>query len=235
MSWGGRLGVAKRLQIKFFSQEVFMCDQCEKTLYGCCPDLQNAAAGFHTITILTSLLIGPNTFTLSPSSLASSLIQILVFRPWVCRMSWWGRGVIWGLHPHWVGPLLFTLGIRLLLDMAAAQMAWLERRVWTSRVATTPPRARTPSGVAAMTWWILPMVSLTLYTCKYIIQFPTGPNKEGCCLNTEFGKQRTRDRKKIILTFSFFSLLSYRLLSWQRLSCGGNRQQGLWLRIHRIW
>ena len=22
-----------------------MCDQCEKTLYGCCPDLQNAAAG----------------------------------------------------------------------------------------------------------------------------------------------------------------------------------------------
>ena len=26
-------------------QEVFMCDQCEKTLYGCCPDLQNAAAG----------------------------------------------------------------------------------------------------------------------------------------------------------------------------------------------
>ena len=56
------VGVAKRLQIEFLLQEVFMCDQCEKTLYGCCPDLQNAAAGFHTITILTSLLIGPNTF-----------------------------------------------------------------------------------------------------------------------------------------------------------------------------
>ena len=56
------VGVPKRLQIEFLLQEVFMCDQCEKTLYGCCPDLQNAAAGFHTITILTSLLIGPNTF-----------------------------------------------------------------------------------------------------------------------------------------------------------------------------
>ena len=56
------VGVAKRLQIKFLLQEVFMCDQCEKTLYGCCPDLQNAAAGFHTITILTSFLIGPNIF-----------------------------------------------------------------------------------------------------------------------------------------------------------------------------
>ena len=55
-------------------------------------------------------------FTPSPSSPASSLVQILFFRPWVCRMSGWGRGIIWGLHAHWVGPLLFTLGIRLLLS-----------------------------------------------------------------------------------------------------------------------
>ena len=26
-------------------EEVFLCDSCEKTEFGCCPDLQNAAAG----------------------------------------------------------------------------------------------------------------------------------------------------------------------------------------------